>query len=475
MKQIRQPSRILFLILLIHVSWRGVIVFQYPLFDMADELFHFDYAVKLDAGQGLIDISTDQITNQVFELAQTTGHWKKEGIVTPTAIGAVTPEILDSIRAWGWYAFDITGGSSYEGVQPPLYYFICSLFMHLTPSMLLKAYIARLVSVGFSVLTLLATYWLIRKGLKSEFIALGSVLILTVFPSWSFQAFRISNDIATQFFILFTLLIFFKFAETHQESKIQSILILGIITGLTALTKISAVIVVLPLLLICYMFFSPARASRRAWSFSLICLIAGALSAWFYFRNLTLYGDIIGGQAIVEALYFDAPRTSHSLGEALMLLVINVPMFPFNPFPHAHNSTIFWFTLGIWLLTIMIVLLRVGCDIVPNSLINRFVQLFRLNRYPHRNKMISSLFIGSVITIGIATLNFMITVTESITERYVMVGSGIATGYLMYSITTLLQPKQRLLFLSVFILIFTIASIYQQYNLILMMTTRLQT
>jgi len=461
-------------ILTIHLIWQVNLAYNYPLFDMSDELFHFDYVFKFSKGDWLINIYEDSISNQVFELAKSVGHWEKENIITPEAIGAVTPEIIDSIHAWGWYAVDITGGSSYEGVQPPIYYMFCAFFINLTDSMISKAYIARGVSIIFSTLTLLAYYYLLKKITHSEFIALGSLSVIIALPSWAFQAFRISNDIAAQFFVAASLLFFYHAYEQKIETSIKTTIILGILIGLAGLTKLTSLIILLPTIAACYIFLVKKNSIVKLKHLFSICFISAALCLWFYARNYALYNDFSGTQAIIQAIYLEDLTMPNNVIHAFQHFLNVVFGSAFVPYPNAYNQTLYQIITTIWWIVPAIIAIRIFLDIIPQKTFYRFFQT-KIS-YPGKNTTLTILLFTAATSIALASIQFMMTIAIDISERYIMVITGLAVGYLVYGWETItLSTKIKVLTLIIFCLLLAFAGISHEINLISMYLGRLQT
>lgn len=487
-------------IIIFHLVWRITLAFAYPLFDMADELFHFDYIYQISNGDGLINVYTDPITTQVFDLAKDVGHWTKEGIVSPNFIGDVSTEMIESIRVWGWYAVDITGSSSYEGVQPPLYHAIASIFMGLTDSMEIKAYIVRLVSIGFSTLLLLSTYVLMKKITQKEFIALGSILLLSVSPSWSLQAFRISNDVAAQFFIVFGLLIFYRFLNVKDETKVSSAVILGIIVGLAGLTKSTSLIILMFSLFVMYIFLSTSTLKLKVKGFSIILIVASVISFWFYLRNFMLYDDFVGGQTILNAIYLENIWVATNIQDSFFVIGDLTKIFLFVPFQPNFGFTLREIVINLWLITMAIMIIRLIIEMGPRIPIdmNRYFVTFAPLSYlfviigtghyvlgsmfmligvlvtsfivvkdkiKKLNPVLTTMFLSATFMMYILLVSFTFTIGP-ISDRYLMTISGIAVGFAVYSVDTMLRPTTRTIFLAILIGLLFVVSITQEINIL---------
>ena len=473
-------------------------VFQYPLFDMADELFHFDYVYRFSEGKGLINIYEDPIQDKVFDLAVDVGHWRKEGLPTPPEKGVVTPEFTESIQRWGWYPSDITGGSSYEGVQPPLYYAVAGSFAKLVEPMAWKAYAARLVTLMFSILAGLATYFLMLRISGKQFVALGTMLFLTVLPAWRFESFRINNGMASIFLILASVLLFFYLKDRQSETNLQWVLILAVVVGVASLSRLNAALVIFPVLFACYAVLSKESLSLKIRSYALILAVTAGFAGWFYIRNLLLYGDPSGGYAIINAIYIDPDLdVAPNIFAAFAAIFRFASFFVFSPSLQMYDQNILLAAGYLWLTALAISLSRVVFDVHPplrsraefilplvfvavwvfiSGASNYYLLLLVIPLYimsvprknvqrvkPHQISEISLLFYFSIVPVGIAAAYFL-TFIGPISERYLLAAAPFGVGFLLYSIQSCLHPSTRKIYLIGICFLIIFAGITHQFN-----------
>jgi 4-amino-4-deoxy-L-arabinose transferase-like glycosyltransferase len=459
---------------------------------MADELFHFDYVVKLSKGDGLIHVYNDPIEDEVFDFAVDTGHWAKERIVTPVAKGGVTFEMLESIRRWGWYDTDLAGGHSYEGVQPPLYYAVAAIPVSLFEPMAWKAVAARSVSVIFSALTLVASFFVILKVSKSRFISLGAVVLLVAAPAWRFESFRIGNDIASKAMIMLVFLFFLILHERKKEVKVKWAIVLGFAVGLAALTRLDAAITLAPLLLGSYLLLSKAPLKKRVLSFMVVLVLAMIVSGPFYLRNQTLYGDFSGAHAIIEAIYIDkdldkAPNILTAAGALLRFSTF----FLFSPYLDKFEVGVLRVAGVLWLMALSILVTSLIVGFIPRYrrmlallapvtyLLLLFVvgaldlirillavPLFLITSIndstlkPQRFSLLL-LFLISTAAVGAGSIYYL-TYVGPISERYVLGAAPFGAAMVILGIQSVVMPQAQRLFLAILVLALTVASFTQQ-------------
>ncbi|MFC2051631.1 hypothetical protein ACFLT4_02755 [Chloroflexota bacterium] len=471
-------------------------------FDRADELFHFDYAYKLANGHGFINIYEDPISQDVFDAAKQLGYWKKLGLATPEEVGKLTPELLESIN--DWYKWDISGGSSYEGVQPPLYYSVCALFLKVLPikDTISQAYICRLVSIVLAVLLLLTIYKFAITVTGSKFIAICSVLLLAVAPCESFISMRISNDIASQLMIALLLLTLARYIRKRNEQlSLKSCLFLGILVGLAGLTKLTALIVSLILILAYLLLLNNSYLLNKIKAYSIIAALGLGLSGWWYVRNFLLYGDWAGGKAIVEAIYVTKP-TLANIGTISLQYTELLKQLIFLPYYDFYLSIPHWFTLNIWILGMSFMLTRLAADLPVRFLktdlritviifylvvavavrhIDVFILLapliimlmVRERAIPSNlSRPMSTLFLASLVPAVVSAIAFGFSVGPP-SERYILVFVAAGVVYLSYSVRSLVKLNWSIGLLSFTIIAFLVDSSIHNYLLNLTYASRL--
>lgn len=175
--------------------------------------------------------------------------------------------------------------------HPPLYYSILTPFYLLagvfTGDTFLILFFLRFITV---LLGAVALYFLGRTAvLISRDEVLPALLLIGVsfFPGYSFTASLLNND---NLVIALSSMVFFLYARAAGEKKNASPWLVGLLLGLLALTKITA----LPLL-VAVLFYEVWKGTNRLLALRRIGLILALfllVSGWWFPRNYFVYGTV---------------------------------------------------------------------------------------------------------------------------------------------------------------------------------------
>ena len=346
-------------IVLFFLSKGVYLAFAVPLFDTADEMFHFDYVYKIYQGEGPPHIFNDGIDEDIFLAAKEAGHWVKEGYATPEKVGLLTSDLLDSVT-W-WYKWDISGGHSYEGVQPPLYYLVAAgaLFVVPTEKVHNQVVVVRLVSVVFGLLLVILTYCMGYKLSGMRFVGVCAAAFVAALPAETMIGMRVSNDVAGQVGIgaLGAFLAWRTFNQHEWKFDAVTVLGTGLLLGLAGLAKANAV----PAgVIMCTILFFTGRASflSRIMSVITVVVLGVVICGWWYLRNYNLYGDAVGGEALVRAIYVELPWVADTLWGALSYHIDLVRELAFQPYLQFLPQNWYWIPKTLWFLVLSTVILR---------------------------------------------------------------------------------------------------------------------
>tara|TARA_Y100000588_G_scaffold170811_1_gene184694 strand:- start:2475 stop:4049 length:1575 start_codon:yes stop_codon:yes gene_type:complete len=416
-----------------------------PLFDTADEMFHFDYVYQVYQGEGPPHIFDDSIHEDVFFGAKEAGHWVKEGYATPETLGLLTSDLLDSVT-W-WYKWDISGGRSYEGVQPPLYYLVSAGVLFVMPVETISSQViaVRLVSVGLGMLLLVLTYFMGYGLSGSRFIGVCATAFVATLPAETMIGMRASNDVLGQLGVA-ALGAFLAWRTLNRpDGKFDTITVIGagVLLGLAGLAKANAV----PAgVIISVIFFFSGKGSlvSRIGSTSTVIGIAAIVCGWWYLRNYALYGDAIGGQALVRAIYVELPWVADTVWGAFSYHVDLVRELAFQPYLQFLPQNGYWIPKTVWLLGLSIVLLRLiegssvyiwnrVCIYVVSTGSRKFVRGIYLLRTIFKNRLpVSAVWIITFII-------FSLLISKGVLEQHevLVLGAGIIF------VISRLQPLSR--------------------------------
>lgn len=187
-------------------------------------------------------------------------------------------------------------GQDWEYYQPPFYYLVLTPLYWLVDKLFygdvkITVVALRLFSLLLSVIFIYFTLKILNNlNLNDFFIKTFVICMVFLLPSYVLISSVINND---NLVIVFSSVVFFFL--TRNISLINSIYI-GLVLGLAILTKLSAFILVLGVLLFfVYNFFrKKSSIGETVTHIAIISVISIIISLPLFIRNFNLYGDIIG-------------------------------------------------------------------------------------------------------------------------------------------------------------------------------------
>jgi hypothetical protein len=288
-----------------------------PLFEASDELWHYPMAQHL---------------SRTFELPvqdpNNVGPWRQE---------ASQPPLYYYLMGWATAWIDTSDMPQARWLNPHVDNGIITLDGNVnlaihTPAenfpwrgTILAVRLIRLLSVLMGAGTVLFTYLLAREFFADEASRLFAAALVAFTPMFAFISGAVNNDNLASLLsaiILFMLVCFVR--NTQYSIPNTQYLLLGILLGLAALTKQSALglfpLAGLTLLVIAFRRLAETPApsvSRHSSRFtfyvsrlisllllpsSLVFVSALLIPSWWYIRNLVLYGDLLGWSAFIAVL-----------------------------------------------------------------------------------------------------------------------------------------------------------------------------
>jgi len=170
----------------------------------------------------------------------------------------------------------------------------------------LAVHLIRLLSVGMGAAAVYLTYRLVRTLFPHHpTLALGAAAIHAFTPMFIFISGSVNNDNLVVPLCSMALL-----GMMRPSFRIRDALFLGLLVGLAALTKESA-LGLLPLALLAVAVRGWAQAPGARMSQRILAVLrlslgvllpVLAVAGWWYLRNLHLYGDLLGWSAFIEIL-----------------------------------------------------------------------------------------------------------------------------------------------------------------------------
>lgn len=276
-----------------------------PIFESPDANGHYAYIHELTEGRGFPIHDTPSGARVTGYVA---GHAPLYYMLSAAAAFWV-PDDVD-FDDWAWFnPFDAMGNANAPANKNRLVHADAEAFpWHGTP---LTVHIARLVSTGFGVLGVVATYGIMLELFpERRWLALGAAALTAFNPMFIFTTARVSNDAAAAGFGPLTVWCAVRLAVRGFSRR--GLVLAGAVYGLAALSKLSCIAlgpaVALALLLdvLRVRHYKVGHLFRQD---QLLRLLVNALilfgstilvAGWWYVRNLILYGELMGVDAWIS-------------------------------------------------------------------------------------------------------------------------------------------------------------------------------
>lgn len=224
--------------------------------------------------------------------------------------------------------FQLPGGAEYEGAHsyhPPLYYLILTPFFLLLQGLPENAlyHALRLVSLVLCLGTLPLIYQIAwRAGGGNLLVARFAVAVVALLPLFGMTQGILNNDAALLFFV--TLFLWALCVRYADDRSLRAALIVGVIFGLGALSKATALLCD-GAVLVWWLWAQNGRGAPLRADFwkrgALILGVAALLCGPWYFRNRALYGTF----QPVPAGYTNPALPDPSNGPLVMAMHPNFP------------------------------------------------------------------------------------------------------------------------------------------------------
>jgi hypothetical protein len=301
---IRQhPGLIVVLVLYVVVAvLYGALI---PIFESPDANGHYAYIHELTEGRGFPIHDTPSGARVTGYVA---GHAPLYYMLSAAAAFWVPDDV--GFDDWAWLnPFHAMGDAGAPANKNRLVHIDAEAFpWRGTP---LTVHIARLVSTGFGVLGIVATYGIMLELFpERRWLALGAAALTAFNPMYVFTTSRVSNDAAAAGFGPLAVWCAVRLAVRGFSRR--GLVLAGAVYGLAALSKLSCIAfgpaVALALLLDVlrvghYKVGHLFRKDRLLRLFVNACILFGStvlVAGWWYVRNLILYGELMGVDAWIS-------------------------------------------------------------------------------------------------------------------------------------------------------------------------------
>lgn len=242
---------------------------------------------------------------------------------------------------WGHLPILGRRGVTYEAQQGPVYYVVAAaLFLPLRAVLGLHRafYALRAMLLAVAVAEVWLAWAVVRRmAPQAPWMALGSAGVIGLDPQMLAIEASIQNDALTIALVLLVTFVLVRWVEDWPMSVAQAAL-LGALTGLAVLTKITALFLVAAIP--CFLLYRSAR-KVAGWRLALRqCLVFGAtcvaVSGWWFVRNLDQYHDLTGVSGL-RATGVRFPLTDVSTPHAVARLAYNVVTYYWVPTEYYRN------------------------------------------------------------------------------------------------------------------------------------------
>jgi len=260
-----------------------------PIFEAPDEVWHHAYVRWLAQGHGLPAMD-DDASGAYQEVAQPPLYYAVAALLN-------VPFKNVDLHDWLW------GNPGFSYQAPGTLADNKNMLIHTAreawpwPEAVLSIHVTRLASLFFGLLTVLATWGLGYETFGNQKGARIAAMLVAFHPQFVFMGSVISNDSAAAALSTATL---WAVARTWRQGvTLRRVVVCGVLTGLAALTKTSAILL-LPLGGLALLGAAARRpADQKARYapgvygavFGVVALLVGG---WWYGRNGILYGDLLG-------------------------------------------------------------------------------------------------------------------------------------------------------------------------------------
>ncbi len=261
-----------------------------PVFEAPDEVWHYAYVRWIAEGHGLPALDSDE-SGASQQAAQPPLYYLLAALVSRPFSDENLTTILVHNPGFGYQAPGISADNKnmlIHGEAERWPWQGTALAVHIT----------RLASLGFGLLTILATYGLTLETTRSGPWALLGAALVAFHPQFIFICGVVSNDAAAA--ALSTTALWAAVRILRGGANTLHIGLAGVIAGSAALSKTSALLVT-PMLGITIVYTLARQSNSRAARLQSALATAGAffviaalVGGWWYLRNLIQYGTPLG-------------------------------------------------------------------------------------------------------------------------------------------------------------------------------------
>jgi len=277
-----------------------------PVFESPDEPWHFNYVRYIAQGHGLPSLLNND-SGAYQEVGQPPLYYLIAGLATAPFQPPDMRGFALHNPGFGYQAPGTVNDNKNLLIHTERESLLAVLSeiktQHAAQNPVLAIRLARLVSLAFGALTVLATWGLTREAFPSSPVAAAAFVALT--PQFVFMSSVASNDSSAA--ALSTAALWAIARMVRRGVTAKRALWTGMLIGLASLTKTSTIL--LGVFAIAAILVRPLTADKRQWSVAsgrrsvvggqwltavMLAIAAFTVGGWWYARNGILYGDPLG-------------------------------------------------------------------------------------------------------------------------------------------------------------------------------------
>ncbi len=264
-----------------------------PLFEVADEIQHFFHVKHIADGKGLPVLKPEGEAIYGQEGGQPSLYYLVGALATFWIDTGDAEDLLD------YNPFVNLGVPTRDGNKNIILHTPREGFPYV--GTVLAVHVLRWLSLLYGALTVAATYFVGREVFsENEALALGAAVLTAFNPQFLFTNAAVNNDglltaLSSVAMLLCVLLV------TRGPST-RRYVVLGVVVGLAALTKLTGLGLLAPVLLALAMVSRRCSVREVAKGGVIVGSLVLLLAGWWYVRNWQLYGDFTGMNMFFQAL-----------------------------------------------------------------------------------------------------------------------------------------------------------------------------
>ncbi|GEM_PF-4679696 len=356
---IRSPVQIA--ILSPYTAWGIVVVFivlgimvslKTPLYQGSDEGWHYAYVEHYALGRPLPDYTKHFTTGD-----PAAPYWQTHEASQPPLYYIMMGRIAAIVPRGDLMQEQVLGQDAANGMYGN---FLPADDGSLGSGFALAGHLVRFATVLFGAGLVICSYYIARMITGRPEVALLTTALVAFNPHNLMLSGAISNDIPVACMAALTLLVATRIVTTAKEPRPFLGVLLGVLAGLTLLTKYSggAVAIAAPIAILC-------RAWRSRYSFKWIALLGAAFAAGallttgaYFAHNWLMYGDFLAWNEVNKLMPPMAqPRAIQAMLDAVPFILSNFFSHPgyMLPIPDRYNRVMLYLFIAgmagaIWLL-----------------------------------------------------------------------------------------------------------------------------